>query len=112
MGVDGEIGGRGDVGGSEHARSGSTVEEAVERFEAGTLAEGDHTPVGRADTGESRLEQMVEVEQAGTGDTPERTAPVVGPGPHDVGAGGAQRIEGARASDRAAGGVADSDDVP
>jgi hypothetical protein len=104
MAVDDETGARAGVGAPEQARSGDTVEEAVERFETGTRAEGDHTPIGRADTGGSRLEQMVEVEQTGTDGPGSGTGAPDGPGPRDVGSGGAQRIEGARISDRLAGG--------
>lgn len=62
----GDGGGRDGLGAPEQGRSGDHVEETVERFEAGTAAAGDHTPIGRADTGGSRLEQMTEVEQTGT----------------------------------------------
>ena len=117
MGVDDETGAGAGLGAPDHARSGADVEEAVERFEAGTHAEGDHTPIGRADVGESRLEQMVEVEQTGTGAPGTGTPAADGPGPRDIGSGGAQRIEGARITDRVAGGAlppdgrADSDNA-
>jgi hypothetical protein len=105
VGVDDDVTGEGaGLGGPEQGRSGDTVQEAVERFETGTAAEGDHTPIGRADPGGSRLERMVEVEQTGTGDPDAVGDEPEGPGPRDVGSGGAQRLEGARTTDRLAGG--------
>ncbi len=89
-----------------HERSGETVDEAVATAEEGSEVDGVHTPSGQAASGESRLEQMPEV--AGTtegrvdGDPDESVAPPPpGPAPGDIGAGGAQRIVGARISDRA-----------
>jgi hypothetical protein len=112
VGVDDDVtGGRAGLGAPEQGRGGDTVEEAVERFEAGTPAEGDHTPIGRADTGGSRLEQMTEVEQTGTGDPAADGDDPDGPDPHDVGSGGAQRVVGARISDRISGGGSDPTEV-
>jgi hypothetical protein len=103
--VDDDVsGGRTGLGAPEQGRSGDSIEKAVERFEAGTQVEGDHTPVGRADTGESRLEQMTEVEQTGTGDPAADGDEPDGPEPQDVGSGGAQRVVGPRIPDQVAGG--------
>jgi hypothetical protein len=86
-------------------RSGSTVDESVAAAEAGSEAAGVHTPSGRAESGDSRLEHLPEV--AGVGEpridgNPEEGVepPPAGPEPLDIGAGGAQRIVGARISDR------------
>jgi hypothetical protein len=89
----------------DEVRSGSTVDESVAAAEAGSEVEGVHTPSGRAQSGDSRLEQMPEV--AGVGEPridgdpdPDVAPPPAGPGPLDIGSGGAQRIVGARISDR------------
>jgi hypothetical protein len=87
------------------ARSGSTVDESVAAAEAGSQVEGVHTPSGKAESGDSRLEHMPEV--AGVGEpridgNPDESVepPPPGPEPLDIGSGGAQRIVGARISDR------------
>jgi hypothetical protein len=98
-------------------RSGPTVDDAVARAEAGTRVEGVHTPSGQAAPGDSRLEQMRDVEGADgprvDGDPLEsgRSGPP-GPGPDDIGAGGAQRLQGGRISDRLAAGEAVPEGVP
>ncbi len=89
-------------------RSGATVDDAVANAEDGTQVEGVHTPSGQAESGDSRVEHMVDepVDQPrsegspGTAENP----PKPGPGPDDIGSGGAQRIAGARISDRVAAG--------
>jgi hypothetical protein len=43
-------------------RSGNTVDEAVEKAEEGSQVEGVHTPSGQEESGESRVEQMADVE--------------------------------------------------
>ncbi len=45
-----------------HARSGTTIDEAVAKAEVGTQVEGVHTPSGEAAPGESRVEQMRDVD--------------------------------------------------
>ncbi len=50
------------VGAAEHQRSGSTVDEAVATAEEGSQVEGVHTPSGQAASGESRVEQMPQVQ--------------------------------------------------
>ena len=50
---------------NDAGRSGDTVDEAVATAEAGTQVEGVHTPSGQAESGDSRLEQMTEVEGVG-----------------------------------------------
>ena len=87
------------------SRGGPDIDAAIQRAEDGSLTEGVHRPAGPGQTSaESRLEQMREVytpEPGGTGqgDTP------TGPLPDEIGSGGAQRITGARISDRVAGGA-------
>ncbi len=93
-------------------RSGPTVDEAVATAERGTQVEGVHTPSGDEKTGEARVEHMVdepvtEERSEGAKGTAENP-PEPGPGPQDIGSGGAQRIVGARISDR----VAAGEDVP
>lgn len=51
------------LGEPEHDRSGPTHDDYVAKAEQGTAAEGDHTPSGEAESGESRVEQMPEVEE-------------------------------------------------
>jgi hypothetical protein len=57
MGID-------DQGSPDHDRSGETVDEAVETAERGSQVEGVHTPSGQEPSGESRVEQMPEVNGA------------------------------------------------
>jgi len=95
------------LGAPEHERSGSNVDEAVEKAEQGSQVEGVHTPSGEAASGDSRVEQMRDVDVEGTPDAnPGETVtpPEPGPSPTEVGSGGAQRVVGARVSDRVAGG--------
>lgn len=90
-------------------RTGNTVDEAVAKAEEGSQVEGVHTPSGQEESGDSRVEHMADVEGVtegrvdGTPGAP-ATPPDPGPSPADVGAGGAQRIVGARISDRVAAG--------
>src|SRR5665647_2787005 len=95
----------------DHDRSGSTVAEA------GSQVEGDLTPPGREASGESRAERMVDVEGVTNGrvdGNPDEatTPPKPGPSPAETGSGGAQRIVGARISDRVAAGEAVPDGPP
>jgi hypothetical protein len=99
--------GHDDLGSPDHDRSGETVDEAVETAEQDSQVEGVHTPSGEAKPGESRAEQMPEVQGVGEprvdGDPSQHGASgPAGPGPDNIGSGGAQRLEGARISDRAA----------
>ena len=101
----------------DHDRSGSTVDEAVAKAEAGSQVEGVHTPSGREASGESRAERMVDVEGVTNGrvdGNPDEatTPPKPGPSPAETGSGGAQRIVGARISDRVAAGEAVPDGAP
>ena len=104
------------LGTPDPSRGGPDVDAAVENAERGSRVEGEHTPSGRAEPGESRLEQMREVDVASDRDDDHSDAagePVEpGPSPADIGAGGAQRIEGARISDRVAGGAPAPDGPP
>lgn len=97
------------LGAPEHDRSGPTIDDAVAKSEAGSEVEGVHTPSGHEESGESRVEQMPEVAGVTEGRVDgdpgaPATPPEPGPSPADVGSGGAQRIVGARISDRVAGG--------
>ena len=87
----------------EPSRGGPDIDAAVQNAESDTQTEGVHrsAPPGQG-VGDSRLEQMREVDTSG-----ERAEPDVpeGPLPGEVGAGGAQRVVGARISDRVAGGA-------
>ncbi|MEP6650710.1 MAG: hypothetical protein ABJA74_12500, partial [Lapillicoccus sp.] len=75
-----------------------------------------HTPSGEAEPGESRLEQMREVDTTSSDDDGDPTATVTepepGPSPADIGSGGAQRIVGARISDRISAGEPVPDGPP
>jgi hypothetical protein len=98
-------------------RSGPTVDAAVARAEEGSQVDGVHTPSGQEASGDSRVERMVDVpgltepqaEATPVGSTP---VPEPGPGPRDIGSGGAQRIAGARISDRVSAGEPVPDGVP
>jgi hypothetical protein len=105
------------LGSPEHERSGSTVDEAVAKAEEGSQVEGIHTPSGQEESGESRIEQMADVEGVTEGRVDgspgePATPPEPGPSPADVGAGGAQRVVGARVSDRVAAGEPVPDGPP
>jgi len=105
------------LGSPDHDRSGSTVDEAVAKAEAGSQVEGVHTPSGQEESGESRVEQMVDVEGVTEGrvdGSPGElaTPPEPGPSPAEIGSGGAQRIVGARISDRVAAGEPVPDGPP
>lgn len=111
------------LGSPDESRGGPDIDAAVENAEAGSPVEGVHTPSGQAESGDSRLEQMREVDVSSDRDDDQTdataTAAEPGPGPADIGSGGAQRIVGARVSDRVAGGEPvpdgppfDSDTVP
>jgi hypothetical protein len=105
------------LGSPEPERSGSTVDEAVAKAEAGSQVEGVHTPSGQEESGDSRVEHMADVEGVTDGRVdgdPDETgaSPKPGPSPADVGSGGAQRIVGARISDRVAGGEPVPDGPP
>lgn len=104
------------LGSPDESRGGPDVDAAVENAESGSQVEGVHTPSGQAESGDSRLEQMREVDTSPDRDDGDRTAsattPEPGPGPTDIGSGGAQRIEGARISDRVAGGEPVPDGPP
>jgi hypothetical protein len=96
----------------EPSWGGPDIDAAVQNAEEDSLTEGVHRPAAPGETSaDSRLEQMREVdtspdaETTGAGDTP------TGPLPDEIGSGGAQRITGARISDRVAGG-ADAPDGP
>ena len=91
-----------------HDRSGRDVEESIARAEAGTDEKGTHTLENSGPSGDSRVERMADVEETTEGRVErtvgEQAEPLEpGPSPVDVGSGGAQRVEGARISDRVAG---------
>jgi hypothetical protein len=104
------------LGSPDPSRGGPEVETAVDNAEDGSQAEGVHTPARAGESGDSRLEQMREVDvRSDGGDESSRSAtqePRQGPSPADIGSGGAQRLEGARSSDRAAGGEPVPDGPP
>ncbi|GLY16856.1 hypothetical protein LWF15_07565 [Kineosporia rhizophila] len=99
------------LGSPRPERGGPTVDDAVANAESGSQVEGVHTPSGEAASGESRVEQMTEVpgvtEPRVDGVKGEGEPLPPGPSPDEVGSGGAQRVVGARVSDRKA---AESDD--
>ena len=102
------------LGSPDPSRGGSDIDAAVQNAESGTQTEGVHRPAPPDEqVGDSRLEGMREVDTSeSTGEPdPDAADPPEGPLPGEVGAGGAQRIVGARISDRVAGG-ADRPDGP
>lgn len=91
-----------------HERSGRDIEEGIARAEEGTGEQGTHTLEGSGPSLDSRVERMADVEETREGriesnDGDPTAPPKPGPSPADVGSGGAQRVEGARISDRVAG---------
>lgn len=98
------------LGSPDPARGGEDIDAAVQNAESGSLTEDVHHPAPPdQDVGDSRLERMREVDTSGS--DPDAADIPEGPLPGEVGAGGAQRIVGARISDRVAGG-ADAPDGP
>jgi hypothetical protein len=104
------------LGAPDESRGGENIDAAVANAESGTEVEGVHTPSGQAESGESRLEQMTDVDVSSDRDdaNPDATAAPSppGPSPAETGSGGAQRVVGARISDRAAAGEPVPDGPP
>jgi hypothetical protein len=101
-----------EPGGPRHERSGRDIEDAMARAEEGTEVEGRHTLEETGPPGESRVEQMREVEEPTEGRVDQGEAQPPRPRPDEIGAGGAQRIEGPRISDRVAAGEPVPDGPP
>jgi hypothetical protein len=102
-------------GSPDPSRGGEDIDAAVQNAEEGSRTEDVHHPAPPGqDVGDSRLERMREVDTSGDADDPDPDAADTpeGPLPGDVGAGGAQRIVGARISDRTAGGAPEPDGPP
>ncbi len=59
------------LGSPEHERSGPTIDDAVEKAETGSAAEGDHTPSGQEPSGHSRVEKMADVDDLAPDDESE-----------------------------------------
>lgn len=108
----------GSLGSPVHERGGPDIEQAIANAEVGSEVEGVHrVPDGVVEPGTSRIEQMRELdgilEGEVVGDPDEGSSvPPPGPGPADIGSGGAQRIVGARISDRVSAGEAVPDGPP
>lgn len=105
------------TGHPDHGRSGPTIEDAIATAEAGSAVEGVHTLDGSGPSGASRIEQLPAVAGITEGrleGAPDEhsTTPGPGPSPTDIGSGGAQRIAGARISDRIAAGEPVPDGPP
>ena len=96
------------LGAPDPSLGGPDIQAAVENAESDSLAEGTHSPAPPGESGDSRLEQMRDVDVSSGRDDPSPDAPspssAAGPMPGEIGSGGAQRIVGARISDRVAGG--------
>jgi hypothetical protein len=108
----------GSLGAPVHERGGADIEEAIAKAEAGSQVEGVHrVPDEVVEPGTSRIEQMRELDGIGEGEVvgnPDEGSdvPPPGPGPADIGSGGAQRIVGARISDRVSAGEPVPDGPP
>ena len=106
----------GTLGSPDPSRSGPDIDAAVENAESDSLTEDVHHPAATGtETGDSRLEQMHEVDVTPDADADEHEAEGTtpsGPLPGEIGSGGAQRIVGARISDRVAGGDSAPDGPP
>jgi hypothetical protein len=103
------------LGSPDPSRGGADVDAAVQNAESGSRTEGVHRPAPPAEeVGDSRLERMREVDTSGDPGEPDADTATTpdGPLPDEIGAGGAQRIVGARISDRVAGGAAPPDGPP
>jgi hypothetical protein len=104
------------LGSPDESRGGPNIEAAIANAEEGSVVEGVHTLPGEDEDHDSRLEQMPGVDGATDGrvdGSPGDGTPLEpGPGPIDIGSGGAQRIEGARISDRIASGEPVPDGPP
>jgi hypothetical protein len=104
------------LGSPDESRGGPNIEAAIANAEEGSSVEGVHTLPGEDEAHDSRIEQMPDVE--GVGDGRVDGAPgggsslKPGPGPIDIGSGGAQRVEGARIPDRIASGEPVPDGPP
>lgn len=103
-------------GSPDDERSGSTVDEAIAKAEAGSQGEGEHTASDPGATGEHRRAEIRNVEGAteGTveGNPGGSAEPQPGLSPTEMGSGGAQDIAGGRISDRVAGGQPVPDEPP
>jgi hypothetical protein len=105
------------MAGEDPERSGRDIDEAIAKAEADSRFAEGHRLDDQAPPGESRVERMSEVEEITTGRV-ERSGdesvepPPAGPSPGEIGSGGAQRIVGARISDRVAGGEPAPDGPP
>jgi hypothetical protein len=75
------------LGSPDETRGGPDVDAAVANAESGSQVEGVHTPSGHEKSGESRLEQMREVDTSSDRDDRDPTAvptpPEPGPSPED-----------------------------
>lgn len=97
----------------EPSRGGPDIDAAVQNAEAGSRTEGVHRPAAPGETSaDSRLEQMREVDTTSTPEGQQAGDVPTGPLPDEIGSGGAQRILGARISDRVAGGAEPPDGPP
>ena len=96
------------LGSPDPSRGGPDIQAAVENAESGSLADRTHAPAQPGESGDSRLEQMRDVDVSSDRDDawPGAGSPdsAAGPMPGEIGSGGAQRIVGAWISDRVAGG--------
>jgi hypothetical protein len=93
---------------ADHGRSGRDIEEGIARAEQGSPVEGEHDLEGSGPSGASRGERIVDVPETTEGRVERNEgepAEPLEPGldPSEAGSGGAQRIVGARISDRVAG---------
>jgi hypothetical protein len=108
MGTPGDSTGDGPIGDHDDALSGSDINESIAKAEAGSQVREVHTA---SDPGQDEAERIEEIEDvAGAtegrrdGQPGASTVAEPGPSPRDIGSGGAQRVEGARISDRVAAG--------
>jgi hypothetical protein len=97
------------LGSPDDDRGGVDVNEVVAKAERGSQVQATHQASGASHDEAARIEEIQDAEGATEGrvdgNPGESTAtPHPGPLPEDIGSGGAQRIEGARISDRVAGG--------
>jgi hypothetical protein len=105
------------LGSSDEDLSGATIDEAIEKAEAGSQVAGAHTTSGQAASAQSRAEEIREVHGLTEGKVygnpgEPATPPEPGPSPTESGSGGAQNIIGARISDRVAAGEPVPDGPP
>jgi hypothetical protein len=112
-----EVSGSEPMGFPDHDRSGLTIDESIAKAEDGSQVSEPHTQSVTTVSEDSRLEEIHDAgrnkQSSVEGDSGQSTTtPEQGPGPTDIGSGGAQHVVGARISDRVSAGQPVPDGPP